>query len=82
MHDDIRRHSAKPNLRQTAAVLGVSLRLEARIRGNQLSSAGNQYLWSNYPGDLRKCIGRHGGLGLQIIYLPRGGIGRHASDLR
>src|SRR6202161_2073939 len=37
--------------------------------GNQVSSAGNQYLWSNYPSDVRKWISRHGGLGLQIIYL-------------
>jgi hypothetical protein len=37
--------------------------------GNQVSSAGNQYLWSNYPSDVRKWISQHGGLGLQIIYL-------------
>jgi hypothetical protein len=37
--------------------------------GNQVSSAGNQYLWSNYPSDVRNWISRHGGLGQEIIYL-------------
>ncbi len=37
--------------------------------GNQVSSAGNRYLWSNYPPAVRKWISRHGGLGQQIIYL-------------
>jgi hypothetical protein len=37
--------------------------------GNQVSSAGNRYLWANYPSDVRKWINQHGGLGLQIIYL-------------
>jgi hypothetical protein len=69
MHDDIRRHSTKPNLRHTAGSARVSLCVESHIRGNEVSSAGNQYLWSNYPSDVRKWISRHGGLGLQIIYL-------------
>ena len=37
--------------------------------GEQISSAGNYYLWSNYPPDVRKWIIQHGGLHTQIIYL-------------
>ena len=82
MYDDIKRHSAKPDLRHAAGSARVSLRLNPTSEGNQVSSAGNQYLWSNYPSDVRKWISRHGGFGLQIIYLRGGGIGRHVSDLR
>ena len=37
--------------------------------GTEVSYAGNRYLWSNYPTDVRKWISRHGGLRSQIIYL-------------
>ena len=37
--------------------------------GTKVSDAGNRYLWSNYPTDVRKWISRHGGLRSQIIYL-------------
>ena len=38
--------------------------------GEQVSSsAGNSYLWSNYPGAVRKWITAHGGLHSRIIYL-------------
>src|ERR1700735_3955445 len=37
--------------------------------GEQISSAGNYYLWSNYPPAVRKWIIQHGGLHAQIIYL-------------
>jgi len=37
--------------------------------GTQISTAGNSYLWSSYPSDVRKWISRHGGLRSQIIYL-------------
>jgi hypothetical protein len=51
------------------AVLGFHSAWNPTSGGNQVSSAGNRYLWSNYPSDVRKWISRHGGLGLQIIYL-------------
>ena len=34
-----------------------------------VNEAGNRYLWSNYPPDVRKWISQHGGLRQQIIYL-------------
>jgi hypothetical protein len=37
--------------------------------GEQTSEAGNQILWSTYPGQVRKWINRHGGLQSQIIEL-------------
>jgi hypothetical protein len=37
--------------------------------GTESSSAGNHYLWANYPGDVRNWITRHGGLRPEIIYL-------------
>ena len=37
--------------------------------GEQISSAGNYYLWSNYPPAVRKWIIQHGGLHERIIYL-------------
>ncbi len=37
--------------------------------GQTISEAGNQILWSTYPGQVRKWISRHGGLGSQIIEL-------------
>ncbi len=37
--------------------------------GTEVSDAGNHYLWSNYPTDVRNWISRHGGLRSHIIYL-------------
>jgi hypothetical protein len=37
--------------------------------GTQVSSAGNRYLWANYPPDIRTWISRHGGLRSELIYL-------------
>ena len=38
--------------------------------GNQVaSSAGNQILWSYYPGNVRRWITRHGGLQSEVLYL-------------
>ncbi len=37
--------------------------------GTEISTAGNHYLWANYPADIRNWITRHGGLREQIIYL-------------
>jgi hypothetical protein len=37
--------------------------------GEQISSAGNYYLWSNYPPAVRKWIIQHGGLHARTIYL-------------
>ena len=37
--------------------------------GSEVSSAGNYYLWSNYPTDIRAWINRHGGLRLRSIFL-------------
>lgn len=37
--------------------------------GEVTSPAGNQILWSTYPGPVRKWISRHGGLGSRIIKL-------------
>jgi hypothetical protein len=37
--------------------------------GQEASAAGNQILWSIYPGHIRKWISKHGGLGSQIIEL-------------
>ena len=34
-----------------------------------VNTAGNHYLWSSYPADVRKWISRHGGLRPHIIYL-------------
>jgi len=37
--------------------------------GHEVSNAGNHYLWSNYPPEIRNWISRHGGLRQQMIYL-------------
>src|ERR1700739_1047780 len=34
-----------------------------------INTAGNRILMSNYPGDVRRWISRHGGLGPQMLYL-------------
>src|SRR5271165_1946815 len=37
--------------------------------GAEISTAGNHYLWSSYPRDIRQWISKHGGLRSQSIYL-------------
>jgi hypothetical protein len=51
------------------AVLAFHSAWTPTSEGEQISSAGNYYLWSNYPSDVRKWIIQHGGLHSQIIYL-------------
>jgi hypothetical protein len=51
------------------AVLAFHSAWTPTSEGEQISSAGNYYLWSNYPPDVRKWIIQHGGLHTQIIYL-------------
>jgi hypothetical protein len=51
------------------AVLAFHSAWTPTSEGEQISSAGNYYLWSNYPADVRKWIIQHGGLHTQIIYL-------------
>jgi len=51
------------------AVLAFHSAWTPMSEGEQISSAGNYYLWSNYPPAVRKWIIQHGGLHAQIIYL-------------
>jgi hypothetical protein len=51
------------------AVLAFHSAWTPTSEGEQISSAGNYYLWSNYPPAVRKWIIAHGGLHTQIIYL-------------
>jgi hypothetical protein len=51
------------------AVLAFHSAWTPTSEGEQISSAGNYYLWSNYPAAVRKWIIQHGGLHTQIIYL-------------
>jgi len=51
------------------AVLAFHSAWTPSSEGEQISSAGNYYLWSNYPPVVRKWIIRHGGLHARIIYL-------------
>jgi hypothetical protein len=51
------------------AVLAFHSAWTPTSEGKQISSAGNFYLWSNYPSDVRKWIIAHGGLHSRIIYL-------------
>ncbi len=37
--------------------------------GQVVNGAGNQILWSTYPGNVRNWINQHGGLRAKIIYL-------------
>jgi hypothetical protein len=53
------------------AVLEFHAAWDPTPAGQEVSSAGNHILWSNYPSNLRKWISRHGGLRSQIIYLHR-----------
>jgi hypothetical protein len=51
------------------AVLAFHSAWNPTSEGEQVSSAGNYYLWSNYPSHIRKWIIEHGGLHSRIIYL-------------
>jgi hypothetical protein len=51
------------------AVLAFHSAWTPTSEGEQISSAGNYYLWSNYPPAVRKWIIQHGGLHTRIIYL-------------
>jgi hypothetical protein len=51
------------------AVLAFHSAWTPTSEGEQISSAGNFYLWSNYPSAVRKWIIAHGGLHSRIIYL-------------
>jgi len=51
------------------AVLAFHSAWTPTSEGEQISSAGNYYLWSNYPPAVRKWIIQHGGLHERIIYL-------------
>jgi hypothetical protein len=39
------------------------------LTGAQTNAAGTKYLWSHYPGDVRRWIAWHGGLRSETIYL-------------
>jgi hypothetical protein len=51
------------------AVLAFHSAWTPTSEGEQISNAGNYYLWSNYPANVRKWIIEHGGLHARIIYL-------------
>jgi hypothetical protein len=51
------------------AVLEFHAAWDPTPAGQEVSSAGNHILWSNYPSNVRKWISRHGGLHSRIIYL-------------
>ena len=51
------------------AVLAFHSAWTPTSEGEQISSAGNFYLWSNYPSDVRSWIQQHGGLREQIVSL-------------
>jgi hypothetical protein len=47
----------------------VTPRAVPSLTGAQFNAAGTKYLWSHYPGDVRRWIARHGGLRSQTLYL-------------
>jgi hypothetical protein len=51
------------------AVLAFHAAWDPSLTGAQFSAAGTKYLWSHYPGDVRRWIARHGGLRSQTLYL-------------
>jgi hypothetical protein len=51
------------------AVLAFHAAWDPSLTGAQTNTAGTKYLWSRYPGDVRRWIARHGGLRSQTIYL-------------
>jgi len=51
------------------AVLAFHAAWDPSLTGAQTNAAGTKYLWSHYPGDVRRWIKRHGGLRSQTIYL-------------
>lgn len=53
------------------AVLAFHAAWDPSLTGAQTNAAGTKYLWSRYPGDVRRWIARHGGLRSQTIYLGK-----------
>ncbi len=51
------------------AVLAFHAAWDPSLTGTQANAAGTKYLWSHYPGDVRRWIARHGGLRSQPLYL-------------
>jgi hypothetical protein len=51
------------------AVLAFHAAYDLSLIGPQTNAPGTKYLWSRYPGDVRRWITRHGGLRSQTIYL-------------
>jgi hypothetical protein len=51
------------------AVVAFHAAWDPSLTGAQTNAAGTKYLWSRYPGDVRRWIARHGGLRSQTIYL-------------
>ena len=51
------------------AVLAFHAAWDPSLTGAQANAAGTKYLWSHYPGDVRRWIARHGGLRSQTLYL-------------
>ena len=51
------------------AVLAFHAAWDPSLTGAQANAAGTKYLWSHYPGDVRRWITRHGGLRSQTLYL-------------
>jgi len=51
------------------AVLAFHAAWDPSLTGAQFNAAGTKYLWSHYPGDVRRWIARHGGLRSQTLYL-------------
>jgi hypothetical protein len=51
------------------AVLAFHAAWDPSLTGAQTNAAGTKYLWSHYPGDVRRWIAWHGGLRSETIYL-------------
>jgi hypothetical protein len=51
------------------AVFAFHSAWEPTPEGNKVSKAGNEYLWANYPSNVRKWISLHGGLRSKFVYL-------------
>jgi hypothetical protein len=51
------------------AVLEFHTAYDPTPSGQAVNAEGNQILWAHYPENIRRWIGRHGGLQEQILYL-------------
>lgn len=51
------------------AVLAFHAAWDLSLTGAQTNTTATKFLWSRYPGDVRRWIARHGGLKSQTIYL-------------